>query len=439
VAQTSSATAQTVAGHTSAAITSATVDAVSATISHSTNFTANVKMPSGTNVISVGAQPSATGSSPATQRYQIVATGSAPTSLSYDLNGNVLTDESGNSYQWDALNRLTQITYPSAAYTTFAYDGLGRRVQIAESTSSIPKNYLWIGSEIAEERNGSNTATERFFPQGEQQSGTNYYYTRDHLGSVREMCNSSGSIVATYSYDPYGRTTLVSGSNVATFQYAGYYQHQESGLEFAMFRAFDPNTGRWINRDPIGEFGGLNNYSFTNEDPINAMDPMGLAVGDWWDPNTYTDPAFWQGFNQGLACWGNCMADLHRQLLALGSGLGGSALLGGGATGLNNIPIPKTWLPEAWKLARIGLGGGVEGSAGASEYTSALRVLSVSAAEVFGVKSLTHLTIQQMANLLKREGLVGGARIGLRYGPAGISLAEGIMSLWCGSKCASCP
>ena len=44
-----------------------------------------------------------------------------------------------------------------------------------------------------------------------------YYYTRDHLGSVREMVNSSGTIVARYSYDPYGNTTLVSGTNIATF------------------------------------------------------------------------------------------------------------------------------------------------------------------------------------------------------------------------------
>ena len=52
---------------------------------------------------------------------------------------------------------------------------------------------------------------------------TAYYYTRDHLGSVREMLNSSGAIVARYSYDPYGRATLVSGTNLATKQYAGDY------------------------------------------------------------------------------------------------------------------------------------------------------------------------------------------------------------------------
>jgi len=53
-----------------------------------------------------------------------------------------------------------------------------------------------------------------------------YYYTRDHLGSVRVMLNSSGSIVARYQYDPNGVTTLVSGSNLATFQFEKWKRGQ---------------------------------------------------------------------------------------------------------------------------------------------------------------------------------------------------------------------
>ena len=276
----SSTTSQTVAGNTSAAVTNVVVNAVPATISNTTNFTANVPLPNGTNTVSVVAQ-STTGSA-TTQRYQIVTTGTAPTQLTYDANGNILTDENGNSYTWDALNRLTKITYPSpvGGNSTFAYDGLSRRVQIVDTTSSgtvTTKNYLWIGSEIAEERNVSNTVTKRFFPQGEQQSGTNYYYTRDHLGSVREMLNSSGTIVARYGYDMYGRVTLVSGSNLATKQYAGYYIHQASGLALTRFRAYDANTGRWLSRDPAGEDVGPNLYDYAYDDPTDETDPFGLA------------------------------------------------------------------------------------------------------------------------------------------------------------------
>jgi RHS repeat-associated protein len=277
----SSTTSTTVAGHASAAITSATINALSATITSGTNFSANVPLPTGaTNVVSVVATPTSSSAPVTTQRYQVVTTGTTPTSLSYDANGNVTTDESGNTYAWDALNRLITITYSGGATSNFAYDGLSRRVSIIEKNSggtvTSTKNYLWIGSEIAEERDASNTVTKRFFSQGEQQSGTNYYYTRDHLGSVREMCSSTGSIVARYGYDPYGRTTLVSGSNLATFQYTGDYAHQASGLSLTYFRAYDPNTGRWLSRDPLEEEAGINLYDYVGDNPDDLVDPFGL-------------------------------------------------------------------------------------------------------------------------------------------------------------------
>jgi len=301
----------TVAGYTSAAVTNVTVNAVPATISNSTNFSAYVPLPSGTNVVSVVAQPSGGGGSTTTQLVKLTASGSTPASLSYDANGNCTQDENGNTYTWDALNRLTAIVYGSGSpsygtHTEFAYDGLSRRVQIVEragmtvgtGTVNSTKNYLWIGQEIAEERNASNTVTKRFFPQGEQQSGTNYYYTRDHLGSVREMCSSSGAIVARYSYDPYGRTTLVSGTNLATFQYADYYAHQPSGLFMTRNmpgvdgREYDTGTGRWLSRDAIQERGGNNLYEYVFDKPSIAVDPYGTDIylnqgntdAPWWQP-----------------------------------------------------------------------------------------------------------------------------------------------------------
>ena len=290
---------QTVAGNTSAAVTNVTVNAITATVTESTNFTASVPLQPGTNTVSVVAQPSSGATT--TQRYQVVTSGTSPTALTYDDNGNTLTDENGNSYQWDGLNRLTKITYPSGASSLFAYDGLSRRIQIVERNSSgtitSTKNYLWIGQDIAEERDASNTVTKRFFPQGEQQSGTNYYYTRDHEGSVRELCSSTGTIVSRMAYDPYGRTTTVSGTILPTKQYARYYAHMASGLYLTKYRAYDPNTGTWLSRDPMGERGGLNLYDYVEDDPINATDFLGLScnwvlsVGHGKVLGTYPKPA----------------------------------------------------------------------------------------------------------------------------------------------------
>jgi len=106
-----------------------------------------------------------------------------------------------------------------------------------------------------------------------------YYYTRDHLGSVRELCDGSGNKLTRYSYDPYGRTTAsyISGSTNATFQYARMYTHQTSGLYLTKYRAYDPNTGRWLSRDPIGIRGGINLYGYVGNDPIYWNDPSGLT------------------------------------------------------------------------------------------------------------------------------------------------------------------
>jgi len=44
------------------------------------------------------------------------------------------------------------------------------------------------------------------------------------------------------------------------------------------FRYYDPVTGRWPNRDPIGERGGLNLYGFVGNRGVNAWDYLGLSI-----------------------------------------------------------------------------------------------------------------------------------------------------------------
>jgi RHS repeat-associated protein len=208
--------------------------------------------------------------------FACILPASASSTRTYDLNGNLLSDGT-RTYQWDAANRLTAINNGTAS-SLFTYDGLGRRVKIVEETSGTvtsTKQLVWLGGDIAEERNASDTVTKRFYPQGEQIGSTNYFYTRDHLGSVRELLNSSQTVQARYDYDPYGRTTLVSGTNLSDFQYAGYYLHQPSGDNLTLFRAYDPNTARWLSRDPVDS---NNLYAYGNNDPFNSVDPLGLCA-----------------------------------------------------------------------------------------------------------------------------------------------------------------
>ena len=86
-----------------------------------------------------------------------------------------------------------------------------------------------------------------------QVGSTNYYYTKDHLGSIRELTDSSGAVQTRYDYDPSGRRTKIGGNVDADFGFTGHYFHQASGLHLALYRAYDADFGRWVSRDPIGE------------------------------------------------------------------------------------------------------------------------------------------------------------------------------------------
>ena len=143
------------------------------------------------------------------------------------------------------------------------------------------KSFVGSGNTIAEERDGSGMNVTKRFAEGEQRIGGgdagNYYYTRDHLGSVREVTNASGILKAQYDYDAWGNQVVVSGNMSFDFGYTGHYRHAPSNLYLAPFRAYDPTTGRWINRDPIQEQGGLNLYAYVGNNAVNRYDPLGLV------------------------------------------------------------------------------------------------------------------------------------------------------------------
>ncbi|HKP02600.1 MAG TPA: RHS repeat-associated core domain-containing protein [Chthoniobacterales bacterium] len=214
---------------------------------------------------------------------------------SYDLNGNLIArtywQGGGNTFEWDAANRLIAITYTgNSNRTELTYDGASHCTKIVEkagTTVTSTKQFVWLGHQIAEERDANNVTTRRYYSDGEQRIGGSdagiYYYSKDHLGSIREMTDVAGTLRARYNYDPFGNWDKVSGDLNVDFGYTGHFRHSASHLYFAPFRTYDPTIGRWINRDPIGEGGGLNLYSYVGNSPNNRVDPLGL-IETWPGP-----------------------------------------------------------------------------------------------------------------------------------------------------------
>lgn len=202
------------------------------------------------------------------------------TSISNDVPSSV-------AYEWDATHRLVGITNGTLR-TEFSYDGFDRRTRVVEKENGIvltDRRYLWCGTEICEERDSTGgIVRKRLSGQGEQivanDAGLpagNYFYTRDHLASVRTLSSQAGSVMAETRYEPYGRANLLSGTTGQSFGFGGFLKHAPSGLSLAVFREYDSGFGRWLNRDPIGEAGGLNLYAYVDGNPINRIDLLGLA------------------------------------------------------------------------------------------------------------------------------------------------------------------
>jgi RHS repeat-associated protein len=196
--------------------------------------------------------------------------------------------------------------------SAYEYDGASRRVKITEKENGVQtkqETFVWCGSRICQNRasNGS-TVLRSYFGNGFEESGpTKYFYTRDHLGSVREVVGSDGTTIASrLSYDPWGKVTETGSGALSDFTYTGHHFDRPTGLNLAQYRGYDSQLGRWLSRDPIDLAGGLNLYGYVENDPIKYLDPSGEAPMDGatmdrtsGSPQDWNDTNFQSGLIQG--------------------------------------------------------------------------------------------------------------------------------------------
>ena len=173
-----------------------------------------------------------------------------------------------------------KIEYPgSGNKSKFVYDARSANVKTVETVSGSvtdTKQFVWCGSIRCEERDSVGAHSKEFFGKGETAAASRYFYSRDHLGSIREMTDGSANIVVQYAFDSFGRLTQLQGSVSTSFHYAGYFVHSRSSLNFTKFRQYKPAIGRWLSRDPLEL--DADPYTYVLNNPIQLIDPLGLYV-----------------------------------------------------------------------------------------------------------------------------------------------------------------
>lgn len=247
-------------------------------------FRREVEVDQGLNTIDVRAED-ASGNQSTVKNYELTLPAVAKT-YEYDLNGNLRFERNSvgtvlREFRWDAQNRLTHIIEGSNE-TEFEYDGQDRRRRIIERVSGVVQDettYLWADGLILQRRAADEENIERnYYWFGFSEGANDYIYTRDHLGSVREVVASNGTTIESrYDYDLWGNVTRTAGTGVESdFLYTGHFNHGASDLHLAQYRAYDSELGRWLSRDPAGFIDGPNLYAYVGNDPANKIDPLGL-------------------------------------------------------------------------------------------------------------------------------------------------------------------
>ena len=200
--------------------------------------------------------------------------------LVYDLNGNLSskTDASGTtSYTWDARNRLTAINGLSVV-ASFGYDAVNRR--ISKTVNGATTQYVYDGWDIIQETSAGVKTNYVRMPSIDEPltrlDGTTIrHYVRDALGSVVGLADDSGTSVTTYVYDAFGTSAAIDETSNNPFQFTGR-ENDDTGLYHYRYRYYSPEMQRFISEDPIRLLGGINYYSYVQNNPVNRTDPLGL-------------------------------------------------------------------------------------------------------------------------------------------------------------------
>jgi len=186
------------------------------------------------------------------------------------------------AFKYDYQGRRFEKTVNATNTTRFVYDNWNLISEISQSTNNVLTNFYVWGLDLSQTLQGAGGVGGLLGVVSKAQSlePKAFFPCFDANGNVTDYVSTNGTIVAHFEYDPYGNITTASGlmPNAFSCRFSTKYLDSETGLSYYGFRYYNPENGRWLSKDPLGEKGGLNLYVFCGNNPVNFVDPMGLTV-----------------------------------------------------------------------------------------------------------------------------------------------------------------
>lgn len=218
------------------------------------------------------------------------------TQYQYDDAGNLTTTivdgETTQTLEWNAKGELTAVEVTEngeMGRIEYEYDHNGVRVSFninGEETrfliDSNQQEYAQVIEKYTPDGDVLNAYTYGWDLISQDDGTDRVYYQVDGLGSTRNITDSNGDVVVEYTFDAYGNLINQVGDSENNYLFTGEQFDNEIGLNYNRARYYDPNTGRFISRDPFEGFNNqpvtLHDYLYVGNNPVNAIDPSGEVV-----------------------------------------------------------------------------------------------------------------------------------------------------------------
>jgi len=182
---------------------------------------------------------------------------------------------------------------PAVTTTTrYLYDGWNLLAEVSTAGSAV-RSYTW-GLDLSGSSQGAG-GVGGLLALTDSAGNAVHFAAYDGNGNISGLVRAdAGTLSASYDYNAFGETMLAEGAfaDGNPFRFSTKYTDSETGLLYYGFRYYQPQTGRWLNRDPINDRGSQitrsvlpegdlqeesNLFAFVRNDPLGRFDPWGLA------------------------------------------------------------------------------------------------------------------------------------------------------------------